>query len=270
MKIIISHDVDHIYSSDHFRDLYFPKLWVRNSMKLLKKEISVKEWYLRCSNISKKKMHCITELVEFEKMNNIPAEYFFGMANGQGLAYKQNIAAPLIKFVKDKGFDVGVHGIDFNSLEGIKKEFNDFILVTNIENFGIRMHYVNSSENTFNFLAQVGYLFDSSEFNKAEKYLIKKPYKIGDMWEFPLCLMDSYLPYDLDKAKEITKDIIDKAEKVKLPYFTLLFHDIYFCSAYNTYKEWYIWAINYFISNGYSFISYRQAIKELNGEKGVI
>lgn len=35
MKIIVSHDVDHLYPSDHFlKDLILPKMWVRSFLHL--------------------------------------------------------------------------------------------------------------------------------------------------------------------------------------------------------------------------------------------
>ena len=37
MKIIVSHDVDHLYGSDHYKDLIYPKLWLRETLSLLKK-----------------------------------------------------------------------------------------------------------------------------------------------------------------------------------------------------------------------------------------
>lgn len=46
-------------------------------------------------------------------------------------------------------------------------------------------------------------MYDTSEFNK-EKLEIKAPYKVGDMWEFPLHIMDGYImPFgDLETGKK--------------------------------------------------------------------
>ena len=44
IKVIVSHDVDHLFAGDHwFRDLIYPKLWVRTTLQLVKREITGKE-----------------------------------------------------------------------------------------------------------------------------------------------------------------------------------------------------------------------------------
>ena len=46
MKIIVSHDVDHLFATDHINDLIYPKLWVRETF-CYESRISFKVWYLR-------------------------------------------------------------------------------------------------------------------------------------------------------------------------------------------------------------------------------
>ena len=42
MKIIVSHDVDHLYPSDYiFRDLIFPRLRVGSSIEILRCKINL-------------------------------------------------------------------------------------------------------------------------------------------------------------------------------------------------------------------------------------
>ena len=56
MKIIVSHDVDHLYGKDHwFRDMIYPKLWVRSLIWLIKRKITFKEFFLRCISCFKGK-----------------------------------------------------------------------------------------------------------------------------------------------------------------------------------------------------------------------
>lgn len=264
MKIIISHDVDHLHNDDHYKDLYFIKLWARSSIEFLKKEISRKEWALRMSIPFKKRMNRISELLEFDKAHEVPSTFFFGMANGLGMSYKKESAVPYIQYIREMGFDVGVHGIAFDNADDIIKEHNCFMEMTSMNNFGIRMHYVRYNEETFQKLSSAGYLYDSSEFDKEKGYIIKNPYQINSMWEFPLCLMDTYLPYNLKAAKRKTSEIIEKAESLSLEYLSILFHDIHFDKAYSVYNDWYIWVINELSSRGYEFISYKEAVRELN------
>jgi hypothetical protein len=264
MKIIISHDVDHLYNTDHFKDLIFPKLWIRSSLELIGGELSTQEWFLRLRSTFKNKMNRIDELMHFDIEHGVPSTFFFGMANGLGMSYSKAKALPWIQHVRRQGFDVGVHGIAYQNIELIQKEYDDFADLMNMESFGIRMHYVRFDDSTFYKLSRVGYIFDTSEFDKKQGYLIKKPYKINDMWEFPLCLMDSYLPYDLEDAKRMTINVIEKAKRAEIEYLTILFHDPHFDNAYSVYKDWYIWLIEMLLNRRYEFISYRDAIKYLN------
>jgi peptidoglycan/xylan/chitin deacetylase (PgdA/CDA1 family) len=263
MKVIISHDVDHLYYTDHLKDFYFPKLWIRSCLDLLKRDVPINEWWLRCATPFKRRMHRIDELMQFDQEHGIPSTFFFGMANGLGMSYTQQNAAPVIEMVRAKGFDVGVHGIAYTNQDAMKKEHDDFAKIIGTEDFGIRTHYVRYDDSTFSKLSDIGYTFDSSEFDKVMRYTLKEPYLIGDMWEFPLSLMDSYLPYNLEKAKESTLEIIKEAEKMKLLFFIVLFHDIYYSDTFGQYQKWYRWLIEYLKKDGHEFISFIQAIKLL-------
>lgn len=263
MKIIISHDVDHLYPKEHLKDLILPKLMIRSTMKILLGKITVKEWFLRIRTPFDKKMNYIEELMKFDKENNVRSTFFFGMDNCLGMSYDSRLAIPYIKMLNENGFDTGVHGCDYANFENIKKEYDKFTTIQEKEVFGIRMHYVRYDEQTFSKLSEAGYLFDTSEFDKKTGFLIKEPYKVGNMWEFPLCVMDSYLPYDLEKTKSITLDVLEKAESMDIRYFTILFHDIHYCDNYSVYRDWYEWFVDYAISKKYKFVSYMDAIDEL-------
>jgi hypothetical protein len=269
LKIIISHDVDHLYPSDHlFRDLIFPKLWTRSFFELTKGRISLKTFYYRLISIFDNRLHRIPEIIELDRNNNVPSIFFFGMDNILGMSYKKNKARFWIKFVLEKGFDAGVHGVEFEDIKRMRNEFNDFHLNSKLSLFGIRIHYVRYNENTFKKLANIGYLFDTSEFNGREIDL-KRPYKIGEMWEFPLYIMDSYIVKDkLETAKEQTIVALHKAKKIGLDYFTILFHDYLFNElTYSKERAYYEWLLEYCRNQNFAFISYKQAIDELKLNK---
>ena len=111
---------------------------------------------------------------------------------------------------------------------------------------------------------QVGYLFDTSEFSQSNSDLTK-PYKIGNMWEFPLCIMDGYiLRQGLKTAIKQTIELINKASKMGIEYFTFLFHDNLFNEkTYPIQKDYYEWFVKYVQDLKFEFISYRDAIAEL-------
>ncbi len=265
MYIIISHDVDHLFGRDHwFRDLSYPKLWVRSSIQLIQRKITIKEWWLRCISCFRKTRHHIDEVMRFDKDNNVPSAFFFGMNQGLGLSYKPEEAKETILRVHNAGFDVGVHGICYDSKAGIQKEYDTFVRTVGFAPCGIRMHYVRFNENTFKDEADAGYCFDSTEFNKETNGTRKDPYKVGNMWEFPLTIMDGYLPDQLDPMKEATINLLRECEEKKLEYVTILFHDCYFCNVYNSLFEWYKWIIQYIVKdNDLNFVSFEEAMQTL-------
>ena len=267
MKVIISHDVDHLYRNDHLFDLIYPKLWVRSTIEVIKKQYGIKEYFYRMLSPFEKRRNRIEEVMEFDSNNNIPSTFFFGMESGLGMNYSQSVAAEMIKYVKDMGFDVGVHGIEYRELDNMRKEARAFNSIVNNFDFGIRMHYVRfDNKITLKNLDKCGYIFDSSEFDKNKGFLIKKPYKVNNIWEFPLTIMDGYLPPKIEDKIQKTKKIINDAKAIGLPYITILFHDVMFSNGYDTDRKWYLWLVDYLKENNFEFISYKDAIKELEGQ----
>jgi hypothetical protein len=167
----------------------------------------------------------------------------------------------------EMGCDVNIHGIEFESFDKINSEFLLFKKLSNKDNFGTRMHYIRSNDQTFLNMSKAGYIFDSSEMS------YKAPYKIGSMWEFPFQIMDGYIiekpkqwqSKNLVESCDATKKIIDKVVDLQLPYLGIDFHDRYFSDAHKTWKDWYIWLIEYLSHNKVEFINFKQAIKELEG-----
>ena len=263
MKIIISHDVDHLFRNDHYRDLIYPKLWVRSTLEMIRRQYGIKEWFHKMLTPFHKTRHHIPEVIAFDRSNGIESTFFFGMANGLGMSYSVEAAKPVIDYVVEQGFDVGVHGISYNSKEDIELEYNRMREILGKNDFGIRTHYVRYDDITFSTFNKAGYIFDTSEFNKVLGKSLKKPYKVGDMWEFPLVMMDGYLPLQFEQKKEHTLKLIEEAEKCGIPYLTILFHDYQFCEGYATERDWYIWLIKWLVENDYEFISYRDAIIEI-------
>ena len=265
MKVIISHDIDHITALEHKSDLIIPKFILRSSIELLIRSISLSEFNARLCDILKNRFNNIKELMLFDRENDIPSTFFFAVTNGLGLSYSLDDAKYWIKKVLHNGFDVGVHGIEYIQFETMKKEFEVFREISCLDRFGIRMHYLRNDKETIKKLSLIGYLFDSTI------YSLDNPYKINNIWEFPLHIMDGFLITDrkgwqtdnIGKIIDRTKGLIDKAYDNNLKYLTILFHDRYFSNSFLTWKRWYIWLISYFKDNKIPFISYKQAIKEL-------
>ena len=266
MKVIISHDVDHLYSREHWFDGALLKHAMRAVLERAEGVLSTGEFIGRVGDLFRKTWHHVDKLMDFDEANGIPSTFFFAMKKGVGLNYHDRSAFPVIERVVARGFDCGVHGMEYEDVSQINIEYQRFKKIIAHPGFGIRIHYLRMNEGTLDKLNHAGYLFDSSEF------AFKKPYKIGDMWEFPLHIMDSNEFYEgksfrTEKTESIiekTKDRIAKLASENYPYITLLFHDRYFCSSFESYKTWYTAIIQYLRENGHVFIGFREAVLELS------
>ena len=268
MKVIISHDVDHITVWEHKKDLIIPKFIGRNIIELVIGTITCKECLLRFSNLFRNKFHNIDDLIEFDRKEYIPSTFFIAVANGLGLSYSLKDAKFWIERILKERFDVGLHGIAFDNCEDIKNEYNIFKNISKLHDFGVRIHYLRNSKNTLRLLNSAGYIFDSTLFE------LRNSFKVDNLWEFPLHIMDGYLFHrnsrwqnqTLEQVKDVTKRIIEEIYKKDLKYFTILFHTRSFNNSFKSWKDWYIWLISYLKNNDFDFISYRKAIEELENK----
>lgn len=266
MKAIISHDIDHITVSEHLlRDVIVPKFMTRMHIELLKGKISMREYLLRWADFFKNKWQNIDELITFNNVNGVPSSFFIAVNKGIGLNYSNNAALLWIEQMKQRRCEIGLHGIEFDNFDAITDEYHLFQSLAQLNNFGIRMHYVRNNEDTYHLMEKAGYTYDSTE------HAFKNPYMIGKMWEFPFQIMDgwviengkSWQALTLKQSKENTIKLIDKAVKMDLHYLGIDFHDRYFSHSFNTWLEWYIWLIDYLKSNKIEFINFNSAIQEL-------
>jgi hypothetical protein len=265
VKIIISHDVDHITVGEHSRDLIVPKIIVRNTLELIMLRISPADFIRRFGDLLRNKWQNIAELTKFNLEHGVPSTFFIGINNGVGLSYRRSHAEKWIQWAINHDTSVGIHGIAYRHFEEIKDEYDLFSRISKKDKIGIRMHYLRLTPETLQHLAKSGYTFDSSVRQMTG------PYKVGDMWEFPLHLMDGDLFYhgkryqnrSLKQVKSETIEHLKNAEKMGIPYFSVLFHDRYFCKAYSGWLEWYKWLVLYAQENGYTFVGFEKAVAEL-------
>jgi hypothetical protein len=267
MKIIISHDIDHLTVSEHlFKDLIIPKAIARYHIELITGKISMKEFFMRFGDIISNKWNNIDALHKYNQSKNIPSSFFIGVRNGLGLSY----AAAASKFWIDKmhkhNCEVNIHGIAFESAIDIEQEHDEFKAFSLKQKNGIRMHYVRLQEDTLQNLANAGYYFDSSEF------AFKNPYKVNSMWEFPFQIMDGWIIENgkrwqtrtLQQSKDDTLRLIEKAEQANLSHLGIIFHDRYFTKSFATWFDWYVWLTEYLSQNEFSFSNFDSAVNALN------
>lgn len=264
MKVIVSHDIDHLTVSEHFRDRIIPKFLIRTHIELLNGKISFKEYISRFSDFFRNKWQNLEEVMNFDREMGIPSTFFAGMANGLGLSYSREAIRPWLERIIENGFDVGVHGIAYSNLHDIILERDAFREMTGLENFGIRMHYLRNDDSTIRLIRQAGYLFDSG------KYELESPYKTDGLWQFPVHIMDTYQfhsgrPWQnvsLENAKKATETRLKQLYIANGKYLTVLMHDHYFSDGYNSWKNWYCWLISKLKSEGHTFTDFKTAIAE--------
>lgn len=256
MKVIISHDVDHLHWKEHWKDHFIPALAWRTVKAVAKKQLSIRNALLR---LKPGRLHRVPELHTFNKANDIPSTYFFGMRKGLNLSYHYQSAQPLISFLLEDGATVGVHGMAYEDIKAMKEERSRYTQLTGSTPVGIRNHYLRKEKNTLHLMEKLGYLFDSTH------NYIGAPFKQGNIWEFPISVMDvdviSFYDRNVDSARQKTIARLNEARQKRLPFFVVNFHDLYFSEGYPVHREWYFWLIEFLKEEGMMFTNFTEAIK---------
>jgi len=263
MKIIISHDIDHLSVKEHIlKDLIIPKYIFWSLLELVKNKITLKIFFTKIIGLFKKNgWNNLEKLLRFDKKMGVNSTFFVAVNNGKKLNYSQIQAKQAIDLIKKYNFDIGVHGICYNNYKGIKKEHEYFKNITNINNFGIRMHYLRTNNNTLKYVTKAGYLFDTTILSKN----FAQQDKIDNLIEFPFHVMDGNLlgpkaNYTLDEIKQKTKNLLSRAKKENKKYIAILFHQRYFSNDFPNYKNWYFWLISYCKEQNYEFVNYKNLL----------
>lgn len=266
MRLILSHDVDNLTRKEHKNDLIAIKMVIRAFLEVFLFRINFSTFFARLKIIMKNNLNNIEELVAFDKKYNIKSTYFFATSNDNTLAYKAEATKPLIKHILENGLNVGMHGIAFDDYNKMNEEYNKFNELHGTENIGIRMHYLRRNDDTFSYMKNIGYTFDTTEYSPE----LKQPYITKEgLIEIPFHIMDSYLfqdkglqKYSLKYAIEYTKNIIDSNIDNDI-IFNVNFHQENFSKGWADWMNWYIWIVDYCYNKGIKFISYQEVINEL-------
>lgn len=275
MKIIISHDVDHITFREHLNDGIAAKFCIRTMLEMASLAISPYTVFQRFKRASQNKWNNIEDLIVFDKSHNIDSTFFIGVRNGLGLSYGRDESIKAIRLIKNNGFEVGVHGIAFDNMEGIKTEYEIFKSITNDNVIGIRTHYLRRADNSSENYQMIGYDYDAGLYGMGD------PIVKGAFVTFPLTIMDGRIlemslfgiqKTNFNEVFSHTLKIIENAEANGQQYLSILFHDRYFSNEFPFWRRWYIELIEALEKNGHTFINYRQAWEELIKEnhKGII
>ncbi len=273
MKIIVSHDVDHLDASEHAGDGIRLKFAVRTLLEVAAGRTGIPEAARRAGSLRRGRWHRIPEVMDHDERNGIPSTFFFGMAEGLGLSYSPEAAEPWIRQAMSRGFGTGVHGIAYDDPGAIREERDRFRAVSGLEGFGIRMHYLRNSPDTAVLLASAGYAFDATLGRTGN------PRIVAGMPVFPVHLMDGWVlqsgPFgmqagDRERVRRDTRDTIRREAESGTEYFSLLFHDRYYSDEFPAWKSWYEETIEYLRSEGHTFTGYDRARSEVLGRASAV
>ena len=274
MKVIISHDVDHLSVREHGRDLIVPKFVARFGIESFLGYTKWREVGLAVQAIWSEHWQHIDEVMDFDEAHGVPSTFFVAVASGRKLCYSLADAREWIARIRNRGFDVGVHGIEYESLDKLRGELARFRAITSQDIVGVRFHNIGFSPSSVQLsdsdvlnLKRAGYSFSSTTFDETG------PWTSDSFWEFPIHLMDGHIfrvgrPWKnrtLEQMEESTVKRLSDAAARGVSHFSVLFHDGHFSDYFRDCREWYMWLVEFVKATGHQFCSYRQALDELNG-----
>ncbi len=169
------------------------------------------------------------EIIDIETKHGVKSTFFFLIESLPFLLFKpatwklslgryditENRIRQIIKELQQNDFEVGLHGsyASYNDLSLLKSEKQQLEAVTGQAAAGIRQHYLNLNENTWQLQQQAGFIYDSSwgytrkigfKDGKAKPF---HPFKESPFTVFPLAVMDSCYMHTPNRRKELEKTI---------------------------------------------------------------
>ena len=172
----------------------------------------------------------IPDYMEIEDRYGVKSTFFFRTIYEGGYFYEyEDEIHSLIR----GGWEIGLHSDpkSVNSLEKLGDEKERLELLTKHPITANRVHYLNSDVELASMLQSLGFIYDSSV--KKRKDRVTKDdlgfYKIGNLIEFPVTLMDAYL-FTYMKIKEpqivaLFEKTLDYCKNVKKDIITVIWHD---------------------------------------------
>jgi len=250
----LTHDIDRIKYFDINSLIYSAKLVLGLAKSNSKKIEQIREFInigFNLINIFRKHdpYWNFDFLFSLEEKNNYrSSNYFLPKDKKHVDAYyslNQKEIVDLFKLIKEKGFEIGLHGTarSSTSYEALQKIHHDFQQTTKLEEFGIRQHRLLwEHPSTAINQNKIGFLYDTTlGFAGHEGFRNSYcfPFKLYDFeqnqmlpnWEIPLNAMDStffyYRKLNFEEAKDSINTIIKETAKYN-GVFTLLWHNSFF------------------------------------------
>lgn len=221
--LCLSHDVDRPYKT--FQSIYYALESIKNH--------DLKNFYYHLSSITGNPYWCFEKVISIEKSYGVKSTFFFlneglkfnpfkpkewKLSLGRYSFNDENIIN-VIKWIDKEGWEIGLHGSYYSycNIDLLKKEKAELEQIIGHSVNGIRQHYLNLDENTWQIQSGAEFQYDST-------YSLKNDvgFKEGNYYPFhpipninftviPLTIMDSNLMSKKDPKQEYRK-ILEEAE----------------------------------------------------------
>jgi len=127
MKIIISHDVDHLSIHEHWlKDLFIWKFLFKTILYTMTGRLLFRVGLRRLCALFSRRFHNIDEVMTVDRQFSVPSTFFVGMRNGLGMSYSWASARQAVEHIRREGFAVGVHGVAFEEAQLVHEEHERF------------------------------------------------------------------------------------------------------------------------------------------------
>jgi peptidoglycan/xylan/chitin deacetylase (PgdA/CDA1 family) len=175
----------------------------------------------------------------------------------------------VIRELDSQGWEIGLHGsyLSYRDLNLLKKEKSDLERITGHPLLGVRQHYLNLDERTWERQAEAGFLYDASfGFTngigfKENKFHSFKPIPNRDFYVVPLALMDACVMGRKNPSQEAI-DIIKVAEE-KCACLVLCWHQRVFNEKeFPGYEDMYLRLIEECRKRGARFLTIGEYVAE--------
>ena len=269
LKVALTHDIDRTNKTYQY---------ITHGLKsIAKADLSSLAYHIK-SLFGTEPYWMIPDLIKIENKYNVKSTYFFlnesikinpFKLNSYKLAmgrYKINDKkiVKIIQWLDENGWEIGLHGSynSYNDINLLRKEKKILETIVGHEIIGIRQHYLNLSNTTWNLQKEAGFRYDSSFGHKLEigfkneQYLPFNP--IGnDFKVFPLLIMDSCFMNTQDKWKKFS-EIVEVCQQKK-SILVINFHQRTFNEKeFPGYKKAYIKIIEECIKNNAKFYTLKE------------
>ena len=243
----ITHDIDHLGIKDHCRDMAIPKFVVLNLAGLLRRALSVREFFTVLREIVRSlcgtgydSWLCLDRWLDLEKKADVKSDWFVVCRKGRGISYEVQKARPVVEKLIGQGFTVGLHSQCRDSVEELPREVEEFRQAYGIERpIPVRMHYLAEKASDLDSYREL-FTYDSSIFDE-------QAFSTDTDFNRPINIMDTFFfcpirreCLTLEQAQARTRTILSMAEEQGRN-VVVDFHQRSLSPCFPRYREYILW-----------------------------